>query len=109
MSAGPRLRPARQRAASTSSAVESGPPETARTRTGAVLRPANSVFASATETGAASAADTLLFPINALLHAHRRARIFARDLGERRAGRFLLAQGRERLAEAEQRIGRLGG
>src|SRR6202011_905431 len=101
---------ARQRAASTIKAVESGPPETARISAGADLRSANRVFASAAETGAArSAADTLLFPIDALLHAQRRARIFAQHLAERRAGGLLLAQHRERLAEPQQRVGRLGG
>src|SRR6266545_3407193 len=107
MSAGPFLSAARQRVASTSSAVESGPPETARTRARAERRSSNSVFASAAETGAASsAADTLLFPVDALLHADRRAGIFARDLAERGAGRLLLAHGGERLAEAEQRVRR---
>src|SRR5882757_8329112 len=108
-SAGPFLVAARQRAARTSSAVESGPPETARMMTGEELRPANSAFASAAETGAASAADTLLFPVDALLHADRRARIFAQDLAERRTGRFLLAERRERLPEPQQGVGRLRG
>src|SRR5216684_794478 len=92
-----------QRAASISSAVESGPPDTARTRTGRCARGPNSVLASADETGAAvSAADTLLFPLDALLQAGRCAGKLARNFGERRAGRFLLAQRGERLAEAEQ-------
>src|ERR1700686_5130695 len=110
MSCGPFLSAARQRAASTIRAVESGPPETARRRAGADLRSANRVFASAAETGAArSAADTLLFPIDALLHAERRAGIFAQHLSERRAGGLLLAQPRERLTEPQQRVGRFGG
>ena len=46
---------------------------------------------------ASSAADTLLFPLYALLHADRRARIFAQDLGERGTGRVLFAERRERL------------
>src|SRR5215467_810219 len=107
MSAGPFLSAARQRAASTSSAVESGPPETARTRAGAERKSSNSVLASAAETGAASsAADTFLFPVDALLHADRCARIFARDFTERGAGGLLLAHGGKRLTKAEQRVGR---
>src|SRR5438874_2634453 len=58
---------------------------------------------------AASAADTLLFSLDPLLHADRGARIFAGDLGERSAGGFFLAERRKRLAEAEQRVRRLGG
>src|SRR5215203_3323778 len=108
-SCGPLFSAARQRAAKTSNAVESGPPETARTRAGAWTRSANSDFASAVETGAASAADTLLFPFDALLHADGRPRIFAQDLAERGAGRFLLAQCGERLAEPKERIRRLAG
>src|ERR1700682_4741688 len=73
-------------------AVESGPPETARRRARADPRTANRDFASAAETGAAgSAADTLLFPIDALLHPERRAGIFAQHLSERSAGGLLLA------------------
>src|SRR3954447_10087124 len=106
---GPLFSAARQRAARTSSAVESGPPETARRRAGAWTRSANSDFASAAETGAASAAGTLLFPVDALLHGDGRARIFAQDLAERGTGRFLLAQGGERLAEAQQRLRCLAG
>src|SRR3954462_10997897 len=101
---GPLFSAARQRAARTSSAVESGPPETARTRAGAWTRSANSDFASAIETGAASAAGTLLFPVDALLHGHGGTRIFAQHLAKRSAGRFLLAQSRERLSEAQQRL-----
>src|SRR4051794_22560714 len=101
MRSGPRLSAARQRAASTMRAVESGPPDTARIRVGAALRSANSVLASATEIGAASAADTLLFPVDALLHADRCARIFAQDLAERCTGGFLLAERRERLTEPQ--------
>src|SRR4051812_6762591 len=97
MSAGPCRRAARQSAASTMSAVESGPPETARMSAGATPSPSNKILASAAETGAAaqdgaaSAAHTLLFPLDALLHDERRARILASDSGERGAGRFLLA------------------
>src|SRR3984885_7248744 len=55
-----------------------------------------------------SAVDTLLLPVNALLDADRGVRIFAQDLAERSAGRLLLAQGGERLAEPQQRVRRLG-
>src|SRR5262249_43391132 len=107
MSAGPCLSAARQRAASTRSAVESGPPDTAMTRAAADRRAANRPLASAAETGSASsAADTLLFPVDALLHADRRARIFAQDLAERRAGGLFCAHGGERLAKPKQRVGR---
>src|SRR5215475_2993308 len=109
MSAGPRLSAARQRAARTRSAVESGPPETARTRAAAGRRSSNSVLASAPETGSASSAvDTLLFPVDPLLHADRSARIFAQDFAERCAGGLFLTHGGERLAEPEQRVGRPG-
>src|SRR6516225_3553399 len=94
-----------QRAASRRSAVESGPPETASTRPGKRSRPRNSARASASPT-ARSAVGTLLFPLDALLHAERGARIFAQHLAERGAGRFLLAERAERHAEPQQRIGR---
>ena len=69
----------------------------------------NSVFASAAETGAASsAADTLLFSLDTLLHAGRCTGKFAQDLTERRAGGFLLAERGERLSEPQQRVRRLG-
>src|SRR3954470_771881 len=106
---GPLFSAVRQRAASTSSAVESGPPETARTRAGALTKSANRDFASAAETGAASAAGTLLFPVDALLHSDRGPRIFSQHFAERGAGGFLLAQGRERLAKTQQRLGRPAG
>src|SRR5439155_22424179 len=88
---------------------ERGAPETASRRTDAEPRSSNSASASAIETAAASAADTLLFPVNALLHADRGARILAQNLAERGAGGFLLAQRSERLPEPQQRFGRLGG
>src|SRR5262245_7676721 len=110
MSFGPRLNALRQRAISVNSAVESGPPETARTRAETRARGANNAFASAAETGAASsAADTLLFSLDPLPHCGRCARKFAQDFSERRAGRLLLAERGKRLSEAQQRIGRLGG
>src|SRR6202035_2940821 len=99
-----RLRRFAQRAASTKSAVESGPPDTASTRPGKSSRPRNSAFASASPT-LPSAAGTLLFPVDALLHAHRGARIFAQHLAERSAGRLLFAKRRKRHAEPQQRIG----
>src|SRR5262245_17789345 len=105
-SLGPRLRAPRQRAANTSSAVESAPPETASTSVEASANGSNSAFASAAET-ASSAAGTLLFSLDPLLHARRGARKFAQHLAERRAGRLLLAEHGERLSEAAQRIGRL--
>src|SRR5580693_5605569 len=104
MSFGARLSRFAQRAASTRRAVESGPPDTASTRPGKSSRPRNSAFASPPAT-AASAVGTLLFPVDALLHAHRSARIFAQHLAERSTGRFLFAERRERHAEPQQRIG----
>src|SRR5262245_25245893 len=110
MSFGPRLSALRQRAISINRAVESGPPETARTRAETRASGANNAFASAAETGAASsAADTLLFSLDPLPHRGRRARKFAHDFSERRAGRLLLAERGKRLSEAQKRIGRLGG
>src|SRR5262249_2292846 len=113
-SEGPRFSAARQRATSTISAVESGPPDTARTTAGTLARSANTAFASEAETGAPaaaapSAADTLLFPVDTLLHGDRCARIFARDLAERGARGLLLAERGERLPKAQQCVGRLGG
>src|SRR5262245_5538424 len=106
---GPLVRALRQRAASISSAVESGPPDTARIREAAWANGSNSVFASAAETGAASsAADTLLLSLDALPYARGCAREFTQDFAERRAGRLLLAERGERLPEPKQRIGRLG-
>ncbi len=65
---GPFLSAARQRAASISIAVESGPPDTARINAEVWTNGRNSASACAAETGwAASAADTLLFPLDALL------------------------------------------
>src|SRR3954447_2608745 len=93
-----------------SSAVESGPPETARTRAAALASGSNSVFASAAETGAASsAADTLLFSLDTLLHTGRCTGKLAQDLAERRAGGLLLAERGKRLSKPQQRVRRLGG
>src|SRR5262249_5193936 len=106
VSAGPFRSAARQRAANVSNALESGPPEIARITAAARSNPANSIRASAAETG--SAVDALLFTVDALLHADRRARIFAQDLAQRCAGRLPLAERRERLAKPKQCIRRLG-
>src|SRR5579859_1768192 len=92
-----------QRAASSNSAVESGPPETATTKPGKSSRPRNSASNSWSPT-AASAVGTLLFPLHVLLHGKRRARIFAHHFAERSTGGFLLAERRQRLAEPQQRI-----
>src|SRR5580700_5283405 len=105
MSFGARLSRFAQRAASTSSAVESGPPDTASTRPGKSSRPRNSALASPSAT-LPSAVGTLLFPIDALLHAQRGARIFAQHLAERGTGGFFLAERRKRHAEPQQRVGR---
>src|SRR3984893_2618420 len=95
ISFGARLSRLAQRAARKRRAVESGPPDTASTRPGKSSRPRNSAFASPTPTFP-SAVGTLLFPVDALLHAHRGARIFAQHFAERGAGRFLLAERRKR-------------
>src|SRR5689334_19749567 len=90
-------------------AVESAPPETAR-----ITRPewgndANSPAISCSEIpAAASAMDTLLFPLDRLSDTERGAGIFAADLREGAAGSVLLAHLSERLAKPQQRIGRLG-
>src|SRR5437016_11668697 len=98
------FRAARQRAARNSSAVESGPPETARITFGAEPISANSFAASRAEIGATSAARTLLFPLDALLEDDGGAGIFASDFIERGTCRVFLAQRGQRLAEPEQGI-----
>src|SRR5580704_13125356 len=103
---GARLSCFAQRAARTRSAVESGPPEIASKRPGKSSSPRNSPLASRSET-ACSAADTLLFPVNALLHVERGPRIFAQHFAQRSAGRFFFVERRKRHAKLEQRIGRL--
>src|SRR5579862_1043490 len=103
-SLGPRLRRLIHRAARTSSAVESGPPDTARISPGNPSRPRNRAPASPSET-ASSAVGTLLFPIHALLHIERGARVFAQHFAERSAGRFFFAKRRERHSEFQQRVG----
>src|ERR1051325_2423890 len=91
------------------SAVESGPPDTASTRTGKFCRPAKSVLSSDAETAFASAVRTLLFLRHAALHTRGRARIFAPDLGQRRASCFLLVHRGERLTKPQERVRRLAG
>src|SRR3954453_14208111 len=95
-SSGPFARRARQRAASTSNAVESAPPDTAsRTRPecgNSEKRPS----ASRSEIAAPlSAAGALLFTLDALLHAQGSAGILAGDLPKRGAGGLLLAESGE--------------
>ena len=92
----------RHRAASTISAIESGPPDTASTSTGKRARPKKSDLASAAVTGAASAVHTLLFARHAALHGRRGAWKFAPDFGKGGTGRFLLMERCERLAETQQ-------
>src|SRR5947207_2677928 len=106
MSAGPFLRPARQRAASESSAVESGPPETASRMRRKSEKSEKSAESSRSAIAAPlSAADTLLFRLNRCLHLRRGLRIFLQHGAERGAGRVLLAECRQRLAEPHQRFG----
>src|SRR5688572_3888640 len=107
-SLGPARSALRQRAARKSSAVESGPPETARTSTEARAREPNRALASAAVTGAASAADTLLFSIHSLLHSCRCTREFAQDFAERGAGRLLFAERGQRLPQAKEGVRRPG-
>src|ERR1035441_10496982 len=133
---GPLLRALRQRAASTISAVESGPPETASTSAGKWSRSEKSDLASVAETGAAFcvgmifirkpvpsiesspracfsdhtlAVRTLLFLRDAAFRGSRGARKFAPDFGQRGAGRFLLIERVERLSEPQQGVRRLAG
>src|SRR5882724_9362666 len=94
---GPCASAARHRAAMTSRAVESGPPDTASTTEGTLTRSASSSAASPSATAAASAMSTLLFPVDALLHVHRGARILATDFAQSGTSQLLLAERRERL------------
>src|SRR5579871_5846428 len=105
-SCGARLRLARQRAASHSNAVESGPPDTASTSADALFQSANRCFASAAVSAASSAVDALLLTVDALLHRGGGLRIFARHFAECRARRFLLFEGGERLHQSQQGIRR---
>src|SRR5215471_9670221 len=95
-----------QRAASTSSAVESAPPETARMRPREFSNPKNNAPASSSRR-AGSAVRALLLTVDALLHVERSARIFPQHLAERGASGFFFAQCSERLAQPQQRVRRL--
>src|SRR5262249_53040540 len=90
-------------------AVESGPPDTASTSTGKVCRLKKRAFASDAETTPVSAVRTLLFLLNAALHAGRSPRIFPSDFRKRGAGRFFLVHRGERLAKTQQGVGGLAG
>src|SRR6516164_10015653 len=92
-----------QRAASTSNAVESAPPETARMRPREFSSPKNNAPASSSRR-AWSAVRALLLTVDALLHVERSARIFPQHLAERGASRFFFAQGRKRLPKPQQRV-----
>src|SRR4029079_14394578 len=94
-------------AAMTMSAVESGPPETASTRTGKDCSPEKSDVTSDAETALASAVRTLLFLRDPALHAGGGARECAVKLGERGARRLFLVHRRERLTKPQQRVRRL--
>src|SRR5215469_15472446 len=94
-----------QRAAKSKSAMESEPPETARTSPRRFSRPEKSALASASRT-AWSAAPTLLFSFDGLFDARRDMWIFAQCVSQRGAGGLFLPQGGERLAESQQRLRR---
>src|SRR4051794_32556543 len=99
---GPRRSALRQRAAMTSNAVESGPPEMARTRIEWLARSANSDWISVAFSAAApSALNTLLLALDALLHRGGRLRILAVDFSECGAGHFLLLHRAQRLRETK--------
>src|SRR5450631_837445 len=123
MRRGPRARARRQRAASHINAIESGPPETARTIAGAAFQSANRPFASCAEIGEwsssgmafgnpvsasdqfrghALALNPLLFTIHGGFDATRGAGIFSRHLAKRGTGGLLLLQGGQRLSEPQQ-------
>src|SRR4029078_5151252 len=89
------------------SAVESGPPETASTRTGKDCSPEKSDVISDAETAFASAVRTLLFLGDPALHAGAAARDFAPTLAERGACRLFLVHRGQRLTKAQQCVGRL--
>src|SRR6266702_631001 len=134
-SSGPRASARRQRAASHIRAMESGPPETASTIAGAAFQSANRSFAWLTEIAewsssgmgptiafsteacpalsqpkqSGSALYPLLLAVDGGLHAARGTRIFPRHFAESGAGGFLFLQRRQRLAEPQQGIRRLGG
>src|SRR5215471_12402648 len=101
------LSASRQRAARTISAVESGPPDTARMIAGKACRSEKSAFVSDAETTFDSAVRTLLFLRDTAFHAGRGLRIFAADFRKRRTSGLLLVHRGERLAETQQRVRRL--
>src|SRR5262245_53940059 len=107
ISRGGRATRAAQCAARASSAVESGPPETASNSAGASASSAKRASASASETGG-STTGTLLFSLRRLLHTVRGFRVFPAHFAQGRAGELVLIQSRERLAETQQRIRSLG-
>src|SRR5258707_15411316 len=107
MRRGPRAKVGRQGAASHINAIESGPPETARTIAGAAFQSANSRFACCAEIGEwssssmafgnpvsasdqfrghALALNPLLFTIHRRFDGARGARIFPRHLAKRGTG-----------------------
>src|ERR1043166_5913972 len=117
---GPRARCRRHRCASSMRAAESAPPDTARITRPERGKDANSPAISRSEIAAASAMDTLLFPLDRLPDAQRGAGIFAADFGQGAAGGVLLAHlgegppgaslpplWGEGLPEPQQRVGRL--
>src|SRR5690242_16228075 len=101
------LSESRHCAARIMSAVESGPPDTASTRTGKDCRSEKSDLASDAETAFASAVRTLLFLRDPALHAGGGAWKFAPNLGKRGAGCLILVHRRERLSKAQERVRRL--
>src|ERR1043166_9574133 len=106
---GPRARRWRHRCASTMRAVESAPPDTARITRPERGKDANSPAISRSEIAAASAMDTLLFPLDCRREGQRGGGILAPALRQRAAGGVLLVVWREGLAEPQQCVGRLGG
>src|ERR1700704_1862088 len=131
MRRGPRAKARRQRAASHINAIESGPPETARTIAGAAFQSANRRFAFCAEIGEWSSSvrmthcktahtlrssprltltdhaltlDPLLLTVHGRFNAARGARIFPCHLAERGTGGLLLLQGRKRLSEPQQGV-----
>src|SRR5450432_4080481 len=128
MRRGPRAKVRRQRAASHINAIESGPPETARTIAGAAFQSANRRFASVAEIGEwsssgmafgnpvsssdqlrqfALALNPFLLTVDGGFDAARGAGIFPVHFAERRTGGLLFLQSRQRLTEPQQRVGRL--
>src|SRR5262249_55888063 len=128
MSFGLILSESRQRAASSISAVESGPPDTARAMTRSACRSAKSVLASDGAIASDLSSDMIatvspcpppdqvrgaghrdhilavrafLLLLDAALHVGRGPRILAPDFAKRGAGGFFLVHGGKRLADAQ--------